>query len=63
MSKPQPAYCTNCGKSVEAKIEYSHGLLAVTCSKQCYKELYWKNVLCIMGKEYYPQPQDKSNDI
>jgi hypothetical protein len=59
MSKEQPAFCSNCGKPGMYKVEHSGRMvLATTCSKECYYDLDWKNVLCIMNTEYYPEPEE-----
>lgn len=50
----QEVYCQGCGKKFETTFSMYGGK---ACGYPCFKEIEWKKVLSIMGKEYYPDPQ------
>lgn len=53
-------YCRACGKAMLITVQapYSYQV----CDAKCWKEFEWRRVLSIMGKKYYPQPQDSDGD-
>ena len=62
----QKWFCTNCGKEQNSPMSVGryNGSQCVghewkCCSVECHREIEWKRVLSIMGKEYYPKPDEE----
>ena len=58
---PQKWYCNNCGKEMFSSPAHGHGREFRTCSRDCYEEIQWKQILSMMGKEYYKKPLEKTD--
>ena len=62
----QKWFCTCCGK--EQFTGMCGGTLGCIgpewkcCSIECHREMEWRRVLSIMGKEYYPDPKKEEKN-
>lgn len=52
----QKIFCNACGKE-EHRVLPGMGREYKCCSMRCLNEMYWRGVLSIMNKEYYPDPR------
>jgi hypothetical protein len=50
-------HCTVCGRKYPWRTNYGFSKTR-TCSVMCHREFDWRDVLSIMGKEYYPRTPD-----
>jgi len=56
----QKMFCQICGKEFDTDfVTMDRGRW---CSRRCYYEWEWRHALSILGKEYYPDPQEYDND-
>lgn len=53
--KKQKAFCIICG--IEFESDYSSMKSGSCCDMNCLREHEWRHTLCIMGKDYYPNPK------
>lgn len=60
---PQEWYCNCCGKRMHTSpcnaMIGGFQLGYKVCSSECSREMRWRDTLSMMGKEYYPQPEEK----
>lgn len=60
----QPFYCKNCGAEMmgnpNRKGSAPYGGM---CTKECLDDISWKEVLYIMGKEYYPKSTEQVDEV
>jgi hypothetical protein len=57
--KKQKMYCRACGKEISTDFSRWGG---EACDGICFQEVEWRQVLCMTGKEYYPNPDGKFKD-
>lgn len=51
----QKVFCQACGKEFETTFQSWDGRV---CCKECFKELEWRKILSILGKQYYPNSNE-----
>ncbi len=56
----QKAFCRTCGKEMLTDFKLYDGAV---CDRNCHEELEWRKVLCMMGKEYYPDTKAGTYEI
>lgn len=61
----QKVFCNCCGKELFTQLP--SGLMGgmtgyKVCSPSCIREMRWREVLSIMNKEYYPDPNPYKED-
>ncbi len=62
-SSNQTWFCNNCGRKMfsppAGAFLGGFGTHYSVCTIECSREMRWKDTLSMMGKEYYPQPEEK----
>lgn len=58
----QKVFCNACGKELFIETPKMLGSKFRVCSSICFSEMAWRDTLSILGKEYYPRPENKLND-
>lgn len=53
---PQRWFCNACGSSDESPLPNVMGRKWRVCSRECLREMNWRETLSIMNKPYHPQP-------
>lgn len=56
----QKWFCICCGKELFSPFVHAMGRKYKVCSYECLREMDWRETLCIMGKDYYPQPKKEA---
>ncbi|MFW9878243.1 MAG: hypothetical protein ACFFG0_34615 [Candidatus Thorarchaeota archaeon] len=60
MFTKQTMYCNCCGTKMFVVPSKAVGREYRCCSLECANEMDWRWTLSILGKEYYPRPEEEN---
>ncbi len=58
----QKWFCSNCGEEQHSPTEKAYGQDWKCCNAECFRKMKWKEVLSMMGQDYYDMPSEKGDE-